>query len=66
MHKLSDTIERKFIDSFDLNDKWDLFFTKLADWVTNLTLVKTLNYEKEISKNSEKSFWMIKKIDIFL
>lgn len=37
----------------DLNDKWDLFFTKLADWVTNLTLVKTLNYEKEISKNLE-------------
>lgn len=32
-----------------LNEKWDSFFAKLWDAVTNLTLVKTLNFEKNIS-----------------
>ncbi len=32
-----------------LNEKWDLFFAKLGDAVSNLTLVKTLNFEKNVS-----------------
>lgn len=35
----------------ELNEKWDLFFAKLWDSVSNLTLVKTLNFEKNVSKD---------------
>lgn len=35
----------------DLNKKWDSFFWQLWDAFTNLTLVKTLNFEKNISAN---------------
>ncbi|MDD5212810.1 MAG: ABC transporter ATP-binding protein [Candidatus Gracilibacteria bacterium] len=37
----------------ELNVKRDSFFGKLGDAVTNLTLVKTLNFEKNISQDLE-------------
>lgn len=35
----------------ELHKKWDSFFWILWDYVTNLTLVKTLTFEKRASKN---------------
>ncbi len=34
----------------DVNKKWTSFFGKVWDYLTNLTLVKTLTFEKNISK----------------
>lgn len=38
----------------DVNKKWDWFYTKIWDYLTNLTQVKTLTFEKNASKEIEK------------
>jgi hypothetical protein len=53
MHKLSDTIERKFIDSFDLNDKWEIESDE--GWVPITQIHKTIPYTEWIirTKNND-------------
>jgi len=38
----------------DINNKWDSFYGKIWDYLSNLTLVKTLTFEKNISRELDQ------------
>ena len=44
MHELSDTIERKFIDSIDLDDEWEIETD--TGWVSVTQIHKTIEYQE--------------------